>query len=254
MTTREQLSFYAEIKGIGNVKENVDFIMSKLGLTPHASTYASNLSGGNKRKLSLGIALMGTPPVIILDEPTSAMDAIAKRGFWQVIKDITPGRTVLLTTHSMEEADTLGTRAAIISEKLLAVGTTQELRERYSNVNYVSLLLSSAPHSSVEEMELVRDWVFDNVRGAKLERNMMGGQVQFTMPGRDEEGFSPVPKLVTLLEKRKKELGIEYYSVSGATLERVFLGVVRENFIEEDEQKTQYQEGGGIMLKRLFKK
>lgn len=97
MNTREHLNFYARVKGIKDVKGNVEHIMKKLNLTPHASTLASKLSGGNKRKLSLAIALMGTPPVLVLDEPTSAMDAVAKRSFWKLIQKISTNRSVLLT-------------------------------------------------------------------------------------------------------------------------------------------------------------
>lgn len=97
MTTRDHLAFYARVKGIKDVRGNVNHVMARLNLTPHASTLASKLSGGNKRKLSLAIALMGKPPVLVLDEPTSAMDAVAKRSFWKIIEDITPNRSVLLT-------------------------------------------------------------------------------------------------------------------------------------------------------------
>lgn len=99
MSTRETLAFFARIKGIKDVKGNVNHLMASLNLTPHASTNASKLSGGNKRKLSLAIALMGTPPVLVLDEPTSAMDAVAKRSFWKVIRKIAHNRSVLLTVR-----------------------------------------------------------------------------------------------------------------------------------------------------------
>ncbi|KAF4469052.1 ABC transporter [Fusarium albosuccineum] len=230
MNTRDHLSFYARIKGIRDVRGNVDHVMKRLNLDPHARTLASKLSGGNKRKLSLAIALMGKPPVLVLDEPTSAMDAVAKRAFWKIIQEITPNRSLLLTTHSMEEADTLATRTAIISKRLLAVGTTQALRKRYSNVYYVSLLLKTAPNSTAEEMERVRRWVLAALPGAQLERDMLGGQVRFTIPG-----ASPVARVIELLELSKDEVGAEYYSIGGATLERVFLSVVRENNVQEED-------------------
>lgn len=97
MNTRDSLSFYARIKGIKGVKGNVNYIMDKLNLTPHASTQASKLSGGNKRKLMLAIAILGMPSVVVLDEPTSAMDAVAKRQFWRVIQEVAQGRSILLT-------------------------------------------------------------------------------------------------------------------------------------------------------------
>lgn len=71
--------------------------MNKLGFQAHAKKKAAKLSGGNKRKLSLAIALMGTPSVLVLDEPTTAMDAMAKRSFWKIIQSITPNRSVLIT-------------------------------------------------------------------------------------------------------------------------------------------------------------
>lgn len=137
----------------------------------------------------------------------------------------------------MEEADTLATRTAIISRRLLAVGTTQALRKRYSNVYYVSLLLATAPNSTPDEMENVRHWVLDQLPGAQLERDMLGGQVRFTIPGN-----SPVAGVIGLFERGKQEMGIEYYSIGGATLERVFLSVVRENNVQEEDGKDK----GGV--------
>lgn len=135
----------------------------------------------------------------------------------------------------MEEADALATRAVIISKRLLAVGTTQSLRDKYSNVYYVSLLLRSAPTSSIEEMEGIRSWVLDRFPGAILERDMLGGQVRFTIPAINTFGHRPVAGVIDLLDGNKDNLGIEYYSVGGATLERVFLSVVRENNVQEED-------------------
>lgn len=216
---------------------NVATLMDILGLTPHASTSASKLSGGNKRKLSLAIALIGTPPIIILDEPTSAMDAIAKRSFWHLITRLTANRALLLTTHSMEEADFLASRAAIISKRLLAVGTTQALRERYSNKWYGQLLLKSAPNSTAAEMDMVKHWVLEGVEGASLEREVLGGQVRFVVENTGQNKDSGVVGLITKLEREKDKLGIEYYSIGGATLENVFLGVVRENNVREMDEE-----------------
>lgn len=105
LSTRNHLQFYARIKGVKNVKANIDHIMARLGLTEHAKTQASKLSGGNKRKLSLAIALLGTPSVLVLDEPTSAMDAVAKRSFWRIIQNISADHSVLLTVSFIDSHD-----------------------------------------------------------------------------------------------------------------------------------------------------
>ncbi|RDA88905.1 hypothetical protein CP532_5458 [Ophiocordyceps camponoti-leonardi (nom. inval.)] len=235
MSTRKHLEFYARIKGITDVTANVDAIMAKLGLTPYAAMQASKLSGGNKRKLSLAIALMGMPPVLILDEPTSAMDAIAKRAFWSLIRPMTANCSVLLTTHSMEEADSLATRVAILSRHLLAIGTTRALRQLYGDQQIVTIQLATAPRSSDEEMERVRDWLLQHFPTARLDRDMLGGQLRFVLPASQRLIGA---RVIELVERHKEDLGIVHYSVGAATLDDVFLNVVGENKLLEDEESA----------------
>ncbi|KAK1755131.1 putative ABC transporter [Echria macrotheca] len=268
LTARQHLEFYARIKGVYSkeVRANAEMLMARVGLTPHADKQASKLSGGNRRKLSLAIAVMGDPDVLILDEPSSAMDAAAKRKMWKVLaEDIAPGRSVLLTTHSMEEADALATRAAILSKKLLAIGTTQSLRERFSNLYQVELVLGTAPHSTRDEIVFVEGWVREQFPDATFEGVNIGGQVKFRVPvctsaapatsagdgypaagdlgmrtrreGVGREKGSYVGDIIALLEKSKVQLGVQDYSIGAPTLERVFLSVVRENYVDEEEMR-----------------
>ncbi|RKP05998.1 P-loop containing nucleoside triphosphate hydrolase protein [Thamnocephalis sphaerospora] len=89
-------------------------------------------SGGMKRKLSVAIAFLGDPLVVLLDEPTTGMDVYTRRQIWQLIQDSKQGRAIVLTTHSMEEADALGDRIAIMSKgKMQAQGTSLFLKNRY---------------------------------------------------------------------------------------------------------------------------
>ncbi|KAK2616477.1 hypothetical protein QQS21_000519 [Conoideocrella luteorostrata] len=255
MNTRDHLYFYGRIKGVTNVKENVDYIMAKLNLTRHARTQASKLSGGNKRKLMLAIALMGTPSVLVLDEPTSFMDAIAKRQFWKVIQEISEERSILLTTHSMEEADALSTRTLILQRRILAIGTTQSLRQRYSNAYFASLVLASAPTSSQDEMDRVKDWVQAIAPNARFEREILGGQVRFTVPSSasSEDSALPVVKLIETIEQDKNMMGIEHYCISGPTLEDVFLSVVKENNVEEESTSDAEAERMGAKFRFSWK-
>jgi ABC-type multidrug transport system ATPase subunit len=232
LTARQHLEFYARIKGVPDPKAHAEALMAKVGLLPHAARRAARLSGGNKRKLSLAIALTGNPDVFVLDEPSSAMDAAAKRRMWRVLADVAPGRSLLLTTHSMEEADALATRAAILSSRLLAVGTTQVLRERYADLYHVHLVLASAPGSSDEEMERVEAWVRGELGDVTFEGQSLGGQVRFMVPGAKGGGIG---RVVQVLEEQREEVGLREYSIGAPTLERVLLSVVKDVKVEGED-------------------
>jgi len=117
MTVVEHLQFYARVRGVEDVAHNIREVIRAVGLGPFQHRMAAKLSGGNKRKLSLAIALMGNPSVLLLDEPSSGMDVCAKRVMWRTLASVVPGRTLVLTTHSMEEADALADRAGIMGKK-----------------------------------------------------------------------------------------------------------------------------------------
>lgn len=233
LTVRQHLEFYARIKGVADPNHQTDILMAKVGLTPFASRLASRLSGGNRRKLSLAIALTGNPDVLVLDEPSSAMDAAAKRRMWKVLADIAPGRSLLLTTHSMEEADALATRAAIIRGKLLAVGTTATLRSRCADLYHVHLVLRSAPTTGEAEMGVVEEWVRGAFGDVSFEGMSLGGQVKFMVGGKEGIG-----RLVEVLERERDRLGLADYSIGAPTLERVFLSVVREGHGGGEEEEV----------------
>ncbi|KAK7741985.1 hypothetical protein SLS53_004568 [Cytospora paraplurivora] len=171
MTVREHLRFYASARGVPDVEANVEAVLAATGLVRFADRLAQKLSGGNKRKLSLGIALMGNPAVLLLDEPSSGMDAAAKRVMWRTLLGVAaPGRALLITTHSMEEADRLATRVGIMKRRMLALGTCKELGEWWGEGCVVQLVLKSAPETSEEEMEMVKGFVRDRVSGVEFER------------------------------------------------------------------------------------
>ncbi len=143
----------------------------------------------------------------------------------------------------MEEADALATRAAIISKRLLAIGTTEVLRQRYSNLYHVTLILCSAPESSTAEMRAVEDWVCGRFAGAVLEGHSLGGQVRFVVPNSISETDgarsgghkNSIGRIIETLESEREHLGLHDYAVGAPTLERVFLSVVKENGVEEEE-------------------
>ncbi|KAM0521839.1 hypothetical protein ACHAPE_002401 [Trichoderma viride] len=254
MTVSEHLCHYSRLRGISNVQHQVPAVIRAVGLEAYANVMAHTLSGGNKRKLSLGIALTGNPPVILLDEPSSGLDAAAKRIMWRTLETIVPGRSILLTTHSMEEADALANRAGIMARRMLALGSTEKLRHRFGDTLHVHLVSKTAPHSSAAEMEALRVWVLNNFSGATVEHETYHGQMRFSLPssavpmlvGSSNSTESARGRLMIMLEEQKDYLGVAHYSVSPTTLNEVFLNIVGKHDVQEEgynraEERTETQ-------------
>ncbi|KAG9245129.1 hypothetical protein BJ878DRAFT_534104 [Calycina marina] len=266
MTVIEHLRFYARVRGVSNIEYNVAEVIKAVGLTGFADRMGKKLSGGNKRKLSLGLALIGNPTVIVLDEPSSGMDAAAKRVMWKTLAAIVPGRSLLLTTHSMEEADALADRAGIMAKRMLAMGTSEGLRRNYGGWWYVHLVLRSAPHTPDTEITSLRSWVSSCFPGATIEDKTYHGQIRFSIPIversiSDEEGDQitsvrdydrgdGIGAIITKLEESREEMGLEHYSVSPTTLDQVFLTIVEKHNVQEEG----YTEPKKSFLKLLMRK
>ncbi len=119
MTVEEHLDYYARIKGIRKelIAPLVEKQIREMNLEEHRKKLAGALSGGNKRKLSVAMCVIGNPPIILLDEPSAGMDPEARRFMWSVVARISQQRkksAVILTTHSMEEAEALSTKMGIM--------------------------------------------------------------------------------------------------------------------------------------------
>ncbi|KZL87792.1 abc transporter [Colletotrichum incanum] len=255
MTVREHLEFYARVRGIPDIDHNVNAVIHAVGLQAFSTRMAHALSGGNKRKLSLGIALMGNPKVLILDEPSSGLDAAAKRIMWKTLAATVTGRSLLLTTHSMEEADALASRAGILARRMLAVGTTDDLRHRFGDALHVHLISRTAPHTTPEETEHLRQWVTATFPGANVEEKTYHGQMRFSVPGKEvlrvfggdmikditpanDISSSAVGQLAVMLEEQREYLGINHFSVSPTTLDQVFLTIVGKHNVQEEGYKV----------------
>lgn len=270
MTVREHLEFYAKVRGVSDVNHNVHAVMQAVGLEAFANRMAHALSGGNKRKLSLGIALMGNPTVVLLDEPSSGLDAASKRIMWKTLAATVPGRSILLTTHSMEEADALAGRAGILARRMLALGTPDNLRHRFGDALHIHLVSSSAPRTSDEESNRVIQWIRTTLPSAEVDEKTYHGQIRFsvrasqvlaTSQGRSEQEIvkggadlsqSAIGHLVVMLEEHKQELGIGHYSVSPTTLDQVFLTIVGQHNVKEENEEEKPASKWGKIRKFLL--
>ena len=133
LSVRENLTFIASVYGAGKqeAKERAEAMAARLGLSDRMNDRAGKLSGGLKRRLSLGMALITEPKLVFLDEPTLGLDVVARRGLWQLIRDVAGETAIVLTTHYLEEAEVLCGRIAVMtSGKIAAVGSAAELKEQ----------------------------------------------------------------------------------------------------------------------------
>ncbi len=135
LDVEEHLRFIAEIKGISSatLESEINFVIEKVGLENERKKRTTQLSGGNKRKLSLGMAIISGSKVIFLDEPTSGMDPITRRLIWDILKSIkNEGRTIILTTHHLDEADIIADKIGVMSSgKLLALGSSDFIKKKF---------------------------------------------------------------------------------------------------------------------------
>ncbi|KAK9448257.1 uncharacterized protein V1518DRAFT_384962 [Limtongia smithiae] len=239
MNVLETLTFYAKLRGLSGdeVKHNVQALIRAVGLSRFSRRMAAKLSGGNRRKLSLGIALMANPSVLLLDEPSSGMDAASKRVMWRTLANVAGGRSIVLTTHSMEEADALCSRAGILAKNLLAVGTSDRLRERYGDAYYLSFLCTSGVNATEEQMQSIVRWAEKRFAGhaVRVEDKMYHGQVKLAVRTTAVGGRRlRVSEIFQAIEDGKEEMGVIYYAVSQASLEQVFLRIVGDHNVVEE--------------------
>lgn len=142
----ENLRFYAGMYGVAPEmrRERIGWALEMAGLRGRESTITGELSGGWKQRLALGCAVLHRPPIVFLDEPTSGVDPLSRRLFWELIQQMSAeGVTIFVTTHYMDEAEYCNRLALIFRGKLVALGTPAELK--LSAVRGKLLLLEAEP-------------------------------------------------------------------------------------------------------------
>ncbi|XP_053230953.1 ATP-binding cassette sub-family A member 2 isoform X1 [Podarcis raffonei] len=232
LTAQEHLELYTRLRGIPWKDEErvVKWALKKLELAKYANKPASTYSGGNKRKLSTAIALIGYPAFIFLDEPTTGMDPKARRFLWNLILDIIKtGRSVVLTSHSMEECEALCTRLAImVNGRLKCLGSIQHLKNRFGD----GYMITVRTKSSLNVKEVVRFFNRNFPEAVLKERHHT--KVQYQLKSEQislAQVFSKMEQVVDIL-------GIEDYSVSQTTLDNVFVNFAKKQSDNLEQQET----------------
>lgn len=131
LTVEENIDFFSGIYGVAKAKrpERKDYVLRMAGLTEKSKTMTRLLAGGWKQRLALGCAILHEPPVLFLDEPTSGVDPIARRSFWELIYQLSAaGQTIFVSTHYMDEAEYCHRLALMYQGRVVALGTPDELK------------------------------------------------------------------------------------------------------------------------------
>ncbi|XP_069645366.1 retinal-specific phospholipid-transporting ATPase ABCA4 isoform X5 [Haliaeetus albicilla] len=231
LTGREHLYLYARLRGVPaeEIKRVAEWGIQKLGLPMYADHLAGTYSGGNKRKLSTAIALIGCPPLILLDEPTTGMDPQSRRLLWDsIVSVLRDGRAVVLTSHSMEECEALCTRLAImVNGTFKCLGTIQQLKYKFGD-GYIVTLKIKAPKSGLPpDPTPAEHFIHMNFPGS-LQREKHYNMLQYQICS------SSLAKIFRLIISNKENLHIEEYSVSQTTLDQVFVNFAKQQMEDEE--------------------
>uniref|UniRef100_A0A7N6FCH4 ABC transporter domain-containing protein n=1 Tax=Anabas testudineus TaxID=64144 RepID=A0A7N6FCH4_ANATE len=248
LTGREHLELYARLRGVqeDSVAKVAQWGVKKLGLIQYAEREAGGYSGGNKRKLSTAISLIGAPPVIFLDEPTTGMDPKAKRFLWNCILSVTKeGRAVVLTSHSMEECEALCTRMAImVNGRFQCLGSVQHLKNRFGDGYTIILRLVDTKSKSTPDSCTVSTYMkksFPSIELKERHQNVL----QYQLPSR----ACCLARVFDVLANNYEELGISDFSVSQTTLDQVFVNFAKEQ--TDDDHLTRVVISNGTVQTNL---
>ncbi|KAF6766833.1 ABC transporter-like protein [Kalmanozyma brasiliensis GHG001] len=226
LTVEQHLRTYARVKGVPRSQraDNVVAVMHLTNLTQYASRRAGALSGGNMRKLSLAIALLGNPSVLLLDELSSGVDSWTKRGLWQTLRRAGQGRATLLTSHSMEEAAALASRVAIQASRILAIDTIGNLRKSHPSYE-LQLDIAEQHRGSPEAYARVQRFVTTLFPTAKTSDE---ASARFEIPLDAGDSVAGLFRKLELAKSEREQAGVVGYQISPVSLESLFLQIVRQ--------------------------
>ncbi|XP_054429072.1 ABC-type organic anion transporter ABCA8 isoform X2 [Pteronotus mesoamericanus] len=231
LTVRENLRLFAKIKGIQpqRVEQEIRRVLLELEMNNIQNVLTQNLSGGQKRKLTIGIAILGDPQVLLLDEPTAGLDPFSRHQVWNLLKDRKMDHVILFSTQFMDEADILADRKVFLSKgKLKCAGSSLFLKKKWGIGYHLSLQLNE---TCVQGK--ITSLITQHIPDAKLSAESEGKLV-YTLP---LERTNKFPELYETLDLRS-DLGIETYGVSMTTLNEVFLKLEGKSTVDKSDIDT----------------
>jgi ABC-2 type transport system ATP-binding protein len=220
LSVEENIEFFSGVYGVALVlrKERKEYVLKMAGLQDRAGTMTRLLPGGWKQRLALGCAILHQPPILFLDEPTSGVDPIARRNFWDLIYQLSAeGHTIFVTTHYMDEAEYCHRLALMHRGRIIALGSAQELREALKSHTLMHL-------DTTDLLETMK--ALEGSEGIE-EVAVFGSGLHLTV--RDAEAAKSLVKNALA----KRHIGIQSLEVIEPSMEDVFVAM-----IEEEERKA----------------
>eukprot|EP01135_Chromosphaera_perkinsii_P005890 Nk52_evm23s370 gene=Nk52_evmTU23s370 len=251
LTVREHLMFYCRLKGLVDVRMQSDSLLKQVNLLDVGDRLTKDLSGGMRRRLSIAIAICGDPSVLVLDEPTTGLDPVSRRSVWEALEIIKRNRSVIITTHAMDEANRLCDRIAIMWKgQLKCLGSPTKLKNVYGKGFSLNIFFATEDDfiddgtDTEDEDEVLLD-LEEQTLGlernvARARRNTIIQYVLTNFPGstltechNDSCAFNiqkdktDPAHIFKNLKADKDLLGIVDWGLRMCTMENVFLNVMR---------------------------
>ncbi|XP_066329776.1 ABC transporter A family member 8-like [Miscanthus floridulus] len=223
LTGREHLMFYGRLKNLrgGALDVAVEHSLKSVRLFDDgiADKRVAKYSGGMKRRLSVAISLIGDPKVVYMDEPSSGLDPASRRALWNAVMSAKENRAIILTTHSMEEAEALCDRIGImVNGSLQCIGNSKELKAKYGGTYVLTITTAAGEEEAVEQLVRSLCPVANRV-------HRISGTQKFEMP---KQGLR-ISEVFEAMENAKSWLNIAAWGLSDATLEDTFIKVASES-------------------------
>jgi ABC-type multidrug transport system ATPase subunit len=256
LTAMEHMRMFSKIKGVHNedIDEESEALLDQVGLLDVQNARCGTFSGGMKRRLSVAISAIGNPRIIFFDEPTTGMDPVSRRNVWELMQSLKKDKTIILTTHAMEEADVLADRIAVVVDgRIKCVGSPLNLKNVYGDGYKVSLVCE--PGNEVNAIKLM-----DQIAPSNKFVDDSGGSMIFTVPLLSTKEITPLFKLIeersvdedihdgsqigryatnedALIAKLKSY--VSDCGISHSTLEEVFMKVTGKKQKKKDRQQRE---------------
>eukprot|EP00753_Platysulcus_tardus_P007431 PLAT152.11.p1 GENE.PLAT152.11~~PLAT152.11.p1 ORF type:complete len:1079 (-),score=645.97 PLAT152.11:106-3342(-) len=227
LTAAEHLQFYGRLKGLRGKKLSaaVEKALRSVSLWDWRNKLSKSFSGGMKRRLSVANSLIGDPLVVIMDEPSTGLDPASRHQLWDVIREAKRGKSVLLTTHSMEEAEVLCDTIGIMTEgQLRCIGSAPMLKARYGD-SYALTVTIEEEDGRQEELNKFLAELFPSI--VLLQPPIVGCSI-WQVDSRE----LVLSDLFRTIAERKEELHIIDWGINETTLEEIFLKIAQTGELE----------------------